>query len=182
MNFFAYINRMKYIERWSLMHSSVKENIMEHSQQTAVVSHCLAVINNKILGGTADAKKTAMLALYHEVSEVITGDLPTPIKYFNAEIKNAYKDLEKVANKKLLSMLPESFKSEYEQYIMPDTLSYEHMLVKGADKLCAYIKCIEEIKGGNKEFVKAKSTIKKELENHTLPEVIYFYKNFIPNT
>jgi len=172
---------MKYIERWSLMHSTTKENIMEHSHQTAIIAHCLAVINNKIYNGNANAQMTAMLALYHEVSEVITGDLPTPIKYFNVEIKTAYKDLEKFANEKLISMLPDEFKEEYSQYVMPDTSCYEYKLTKGADKLAAYIKCIEEVKGGNNEFVKAKTSIKNELKKSELPEVLYFFKNFIPS-
>lgn len=181
MNFYAYINRMKYIKRWSLMRSTVNENISEHSHQTAIIAHCLAVINNKIFKGNADAQMTAMFSIYHEVSEVITGDLPTPIKYFNAEINTAYKDLEKYANEKLIKLLPEEFKNEYRKYILPNKESYEYKLNKGADKLAAYIKCIEEMKVGNKEFAKAKTTIKKELENYPLPEVIYFYKNFIPD-
>lgn len=181
MNFFAYLNRMKYIERWSLMRSTVKENIMEHSQVVAIIAHSLAVINNRKFKGNADINKTAVLALYHEASEVITGDLPTPIKYFNAEIKTAYKDLEKYACDKLLKMLPEDFKGDYKDLLLPDTKSYEYKLCKGADKLAAYIKCIEEINSGNKEFLKAKAAIKTELENYNIPEVQYFFNEFIPS-
>lgn len=181
MSFFAYLSRMKYIKRWSLMYSSMEENIMEHSHQVAVIAHCLGIINNKEFGGSADAQKCAMLALYHEISEVITGDLPTPIKYFNAQINTAYKDLETLACKKLLSMLPENLRDEYAKYALPDSSSYEYKLMKGADKLAAYIKCIEEIKGGNTEFTKAESTIRQTLEEYGLPEVVYFYKNFIPS-
>jgi 5'-deoxynucleotidase len=180
MSFYAYLNRMKYIERWSLMRSTHKENIMEHSHHTAVIAHSLAVINNKVFGGNADARKTVMIALYHEISEVITGDLPTPIKYFNQNIKTAYKDLESYANDKLLNMLPEDFKPEYRQYILPDTDSLEYKLSKGADKLAAYIKCIEEIKSGNTEFDKAIISIREKIENG-MPEVVYFYNNFIPS-
>jgi 5'-deoxynucleotidase len=178
--FFAYLNRMKYIERWGLMRSTVKENIMEHSYQTAAIAHCLALINNKIFKGSADAEKTVMLALYHEVSEVITGDLPTPIKYHNAKIKTAFSEIEKLAEEKLLAMLPKEFAEDYKTVVMPDTESIEYKLMKGADKLAAYIKCIEETNSGNKEFAKAKSSIKEIIEKHPLEEVKYFYEKFIP--
>ncbi len=178
--FFAFLNRMKYIRRWSLMRSVREENIMEHSQQVAVIAHALALINIKILGGNVDVNKTVLLAQYHEVGEVITGDLPTPIKYFNPEIKNAYKDLEKHASEKILNMLPETLKSEYASYILPDTESYEYKLVKGADRLSAYLKCVEEVKAGNSEFKKAKSSIGQELKNSSIPEVIYYLKEFAP--
>lgn len=179
-NFYAYLGRMKYIERWSLMYSTVKENIMEHSEQVAQIAHALAMINNKIFGGDANAEKCVTLAVFHECSEVITGDLPTPIKYYNNEIKVAYKDLEAVSNKKLLSMLPEEFKLEYEKIISPDESTIEYKLSKSADKLSAYIKCLEELKSGNKEFQKAEKSIKKELESSPIPEVKYFMENFIP--
>ena len=133
--FYAYLNRMKDIKRWSLMHSIREENIMEHSQAVAVIAHALGLINNKILGGNADVNKIVLLAQYHEVGEVIAGDLPTPIKYFNPEIKTAYKDLEKKACERILAMLPDELKSDYEQYILPDESTYEHKLVKGADRL-----------------------------------------------
>lgn len=178
--FFAFINRMKYIKRWSLMRSIREENIMEHSQQVAVISHALALIRNKVYGGNINVEKTVLLAQYHEVGEVITGDLPTPIKYFNPEIKTAYKDLEKIACEKLLGMLPENLKEEYEQYIIPDTGSEEYMLVKCADKLCAYLKCVEEIKAGNSEFKKARATILSELKGLKVKEVDYYLKEFAP--
>lgn len=178
--FFAFLNRMKFIRRWSLMRSVREENIMEHSQQVAVIAHALALINNKILGGSADVNKTVLLAQYHEVGEVITGDLPTPIKYFNPEIKNAYKDLEKGASEKLLTMLPEALKGEYEKYILPDENSFEYKLVKAADRLSAYLKCVEEVKAGNSEFKKAKSSIGHELKSSKLLEVQYYLKEFAP--
>ncbi len=178
--FFAFLNRMKYIRRWSLMRSVREENIMEHSQQVAVIAHALALINNKILGGNADANKTVLLAQYHEVGEVITGDLPTPIKYFNPEIKNAYKDLEQIASQRILNMLPETLKQEYTAYILPDTDSYEYKLVKAADRLSAYLKCVEEVKAGNSEFKKAKTSIGQELKNSNLKEVEYYLKEFAP--
>lgn len=178
--FFAFINRMKYIRRWSLMRSVREENIMEHSQQVAVIAHVLALINNKMLGGNVDVNKTVLLAQYHEVGEVITGDLPTPIKYFNPEIKNAYKDLEQHASERILNMLPEELKGEYEEFILPDTQTYEYKLVKAADRLAAYLKCVEEVKAGNSEFKKAKTSIGQELKNSSLKEVQYYLKEFAP--
>ena len=179
-NFYAYLNRMKYIKRWSLMHSIVNENIMEHSEQVAQIAHALAMISNKIFGGEVNADRCVTLAVFHECSEVITGDLPTPIKYYNNEIKVAYKDLEAVANDKLLSMLPDELRMDYESIIAPDESTKEYKLSKAADKISAYVKCLEELKSGNKEFQKAEKSIKKELENSSLPEVKYFMDNFIP--
>lgn len=178
-HFFAYLGRMKFIKRWSLMHSGVNENIMEHSEQVAQFAHALAVINNKVFSGNADAGKCTILAVFHETGEVITGDLPTPVKYFNQKIKTAYKELETVANEKLLTMLPEELKDEYRKVVLPDLDQYEYKLVKAADKLSAYVKCIEEVRAGNKEFSKALKSIGKELEANPLPEVQYFIKNFI---
>lgn len=171
---------MKDIKRWSLMRSVKEENIMEHSQQVAVIAHALALINNKIYGGSADVNKVILLAQYHEVGEVITGDLPTPIKYFNPEIKTAYKDLEKKACERILSMLPDELKDDYREYVLPDETTYEYKLVKAADKLAAYLKCVEEVKIGNAEFKKAKTTIEKELKAMKVPECEYYLKNFAP--
>ena len=178
--FFAYLNRMKYIKRWSLMRSIREENIMEHTQQVAIIAHALALITNKMFGGKVDEKKVVLLAQYHEVGEVITGDLPTPIKYFNPEIKTAYKDLEKGACERILSMLPEDIKGDYEQYILPDESSEEYKLVKYADRLSAYLKCVEEVKAGNAEFKKAKTSIGNELKNSKNPAVEYYLKEFAP--
>ena len=178
--FFAFINRMKYIKRWSLMRSIREENIMEHSHQVAVIAHALALIRKKVFGKEIDENKVVMLAQYHEVGEVITGDLPTPIKYFNPEIKSAYKDLEKGACQRLLTMLPENMRSEYENYIMPDENTEEYKLVKCADRLSAYLKCVEEIRAGNSEFKKAKTSIGNELKGYKSPEVDYYLKEFAP--
>ena len=178
--FFAFVNRMKYIKRWSLMRSIREENIMEHSQQVAIIAHALALINNKIYGGNVDANKVVMIAQYHEVGEVITGDLPTPIKYFNPEIKSAYKDLEKNACEKILAYLPQTFQEEYRKFVLPNTDSYEYKLVKCADRLAAYLKCVEETKAGNSEFKKAKTTIGNELKKSGVPEVEYYLKEFAP--
>lgn len=178
-NFYAFMDRMKYIRRWSLMRSVRDENIMEHSQQVAMLSHSLAVINNKIFGGGADAEKCVMYAVYHECAEVLTGDLPTPIKYFNKSIQGAYKGLEDNACDKLLTMLPEELVGEIAVYVKPDTASEEYKIVKAADRLAAYIKCLEEHRCGNTEFEKAKKSIEADLHARNMPEVEYFFKNFI---
>ena len=162
------------------MRSVREENIMEHSQQVAVIAHALALIRNKVYGGAADVGKTVLLAQYHEVGEVITGDLPTPIKYFNPEINAAYKDLEKIACEKIAEMLPDAVKEEYKQYITPDVRCEEYKLVKYADRLAAYLKCVEEVKAGNSEFKKAKASILSELKSSGSPEVEYYLKEFAP--
>ncbi len=177
-NFFAYLFRMKYIKRWSLMRSVREENIMEHTEEVVSLAHILAVIDNTVYGGNLDVGKTVLIAQYHEVGEVITGDLPTPIKYFNPEIKTAYKDLEFKACEKILAMLPEELKGEYEPFILPDTDSEEYKVVKYADRLAAYLKCVEEVKAGNSEFKKAKNSIGNELKKAEYPPLEYFFKNF----
>jgi len=177
--FFAFLSRMKFIDRWSLMHSVRKENIMEHSHQAAVIAHALAVIGNTYFGKTYDINAATVAALFHESSEVITGDLPTPIKYFNPEIKAAYKSLEAVANDKLLGMLPEQMRGAYEKVLKPANDSGESKLTKWADKLCAYIKCLEELKMSNNEFKKAKQSLEKELIALSSEEVNVFMKHFV---
>ena len=179
-NFFAYMSRMKLIRRWSLMKAVTDENIAEHSAQVAQIAHALAVIANKCYGKSINADRVTTLALYHESSEVITGDLPTPIKYYNPKIREAYKDIESVANAKLLSMLPEELKEEYLPLVEQDSESYEHRLVKAADKLSAYIKCVEELKSGNREFAKAETALAQEIKAYRdLPEVVYFCDKFL---
>ena len=178
--FWAFLNRMKLIKRWSLMYSVKEENIMEHSWQVASIAHALALIKNKIYGGSVNVEKTVLLAQYHETGEVITGDLPTPIKYFNPEIRDAYKDLEKNSCERLLKMLPTELESEYRTYVLPDTNSYEYKLVKVADRLAAYLKCVDELKSGNKEYKKAMTSIKAELNDIRLEEVKYCIKNIAP--
>ena len=176
--FFAYINRMKYIKRWSLMRSVREENIMEHSQSVAVIAHALALIANKIYGKSVDVYKTVLLAQYHEVGEVITGDLPTPIKYFNPEINTAYKDLEHKACERILGMLPFELENNYRDLILPDESSEEYKIVKLADRLDAYLKCVEEVTAGNKEFKKAQLSIEKDLKSSKSQEVEYYLNNF----
>ncbi|MCI9407460.1 MAG: 5'-deoxynucleotidase [Clostridia bacterium] len=178
-NFYAFMDRMKYIKRWQLMRSVREENIMEHSQQVAMLAHALAVIDNKIFGGSADAEKAALYAVYHECSEVLTGDLPTPIKYFNNNIEGAYKSLEERACDKLLNTLPEELRGEFEKSMKPDKTSAEYAIMKAADRLAAYIKCLEELRSGNREFAKAKQSIEDDLHSRNMPEVEYFFEKFI---
>ncbi len=179
-NFFAYMARMKLIKRWSLMKSVSDENIAEHSAQVAQIAHALALIKNRLFGGSLDADRIATVALYHETSEVLTGDLPTPIKYYNPDIRNAYKNIESTANEKLISMLPEELRADYSELIEPCADSYEAMLVKAADKISAYIKCVEELRSGNREFAKAEQSLRTAIEQYyCYEEVKYFCDTFL---
>ena len=179
-HFFAYMARMKLIRRWSLMKSVSEENIAEHSAQVAQIAHALAMIKNKKFGGELNADRVATIALYHETSEVLTGDLPTPIKYYNPEIRKAYKEIEGIANEKLLGMLPEELQGGYRELIEVDPDSYEHMLVKAADKIAAYIKCLEELRSGNREFAKAEASLREAVEEYyRYEEVRYFCETFL---
>ncbi|MBE7084558.1 MAG: 5'-deoxynucleotidase [Clostridiales bacterium] len=180
-DFYAYMDRMKYIKRWQLMRSEREENIMEHSQSVTLLSHALAVIHNEIFGGKADVLKTVLYATYHETSEVMTGDLPTPIKYYNRSIHGAYKDLERTACEKMTSMLPEEMRGGIAPYVLADEESIEYKLVKSADRLSAYIKCLEELRSGNSEFSKAKKSIEEDLHARNMPEIEYFFQHFIPS-
>ena len=170
---------MKYIKRWQLMRSTRDENIMEHSQEVSLIAHALVTIHNDIYGGNADVLKTVLYAMYHETAEVMTGDLPTPIKYYNKSIHGAYKELEKSACEKMVRMLPEEMQGSLSPYLLAEEESVEYTLVKAADKLSAYIKCLEELRSGNNEFAKAKKTIEEDLKSRNMPEVEYFFKHFI---
>ncbi len=180
-DFYAYLDRMKYIRRWQLMRSQRDENIMEHSQSVAMLAHALAVIHNKVFGGNVNVEKAVLYAMYHEISEVLTGDLPTPIKYYNHNIRNAYKDLERSAAERMAGMLPEVLKGELSPCILADEDSEEYKLVKAADRLSAYVKCLEELRAGNGEFEKAKKSIEEDLRERRMPEVEYFFEHFIPS-
>ena len=186
-NFFAYISRMRYIGRWSLMRNSLPENIQEHSHMVAVLAHALGVIRRDVLHVPCDPNEAAAVALYHDSSEILTGDLPTPIKYHSADIMGAYKQVEKLACDKLLATLPEELRPAYEELrpayeelLTGETQERLHDLVKAADKLSAYIKCIEERKAGNNEFLSAEKQTRAILEASPLPEVAYFLEHFIP--
>ena len=180
-HFFAYLARMRYIQRWNLMRNTQQENIQEHSLQVAMVAHGLALIRNRMFGGEVDAARVAAIAMYHDVGEVITGDLATPIKYFNPSIKSADGEIDVVARNTLLDMGPEELRADYGKLLFADETAVEWKLVKAADRICAYVKCLEELKAGNREFSKAGKTIKKDIENIDLPEVDFFMKRFVPS-
>ena len=175
-HFFAYVARMRCITRWALMHNTFSENIQEHSHMVAVLAHALAVIRNRVYGGKIDAGRVAVAALYHDATEILTGDLPTPIKYYDPEIRDAYKRVESVACDRLLAMLPPELEGDYEPVLKcadEEVLS----LVKAADKLSAYIKCVEELKAGNAEFRRAAEQTRAALDAMRLPELDYFMEH-----
>ena len=177
-HFFAYIARMRFIQRWALMRNTVAENVQEHSHQVAVLAHALAVIRNEKFGGLVDAGAVAVTALYHDASEILTGDMPTPIKYDIPAIRKAYKDVEAVAERKLVEFLPPELQESYREIVSPVDGEIE-VLVKAADKLSAHIKCLEELKAGNNEFREAAAQTRKALEEYDLPEVRYFMNTFL---
>ncbi len=181
-SFFAMLSRMKYINRWALMRNTRTENICEHSHDVAVLAHALALLQNHRFGGKVDAQACVMLSVYHDVPEILTGDLPTPVKYDNPAIREAYRQVETVSTNKLLMLLPEDLKTEYSYWLLPDkqVLCEELRIVKAADKLAALIKCIEEIKQGNREFVKARQSTEDALRELSIPAVDCFLEEFLP--
>lgn len=180
--FFAMLSRMKYIDRWGLMRNTRQENLSEHSFETAVLAHALATLRNVRFGGHVQPERAAVLALFHDAPETLTGDLPTPVKYYNPDIRGAYGAVEKAAEQTLLSLLPSDLQDSYAPLLGGDSESDAelHKLVKAADKLSAYVKCLEELKGGNAEFKKAKETIEADLRARDLPCLRYFMEHFIP--
>jgi 5'-deoxynucleotidase len=179
-NFFAFISRMKYINRWGLMRNIKDENVSEHSLDVAVIAHALAVIQKRRLGMNVNTEKTALYAIYHDASEIFTGDMPTPVKYSNTVIKTAYKDVELAASRRLLKLLPEDFYGDYEGVLIPREDEKEiWKTIKAADKISAYIKCIEEEKSGNKEFLKAKQSILRDLNSMGREDVNIFMSEFM---
>ena len=175
--FYALLGRMRNITRWGLMRNTFSENIQEHSHQVAVLAHALALIRREILHLPGpDPEKCAVAALYHDASEILTGDMPTPIKYYNPELRNAYKAVEKVAGNKLLDMLPQELRSSYEAYVLESDRELEP-IVKVADKLAAHIKCIEELKAGNQEFASAAKQTEAALREMHLPCLDYFMEH-----
>jgi len=180
-NFFAFLSRLKFIQRWGLMRNTTNENIQEHSLQVGMIAHGLAVIRNTYFDGEIDPGKVALLGMYHEVAEIFTGDLPTPVKYFNPQIKDVYKGIESLAQKKMYNMLPDELKASYLNLLIHQEEDKElWQIVKAADKICAYLKCVEELKVGNQEFATAFKMIKRELEESKLPEVGFFMDVFVP--
>lgn len=173
------LSRMKNINRWGLMRNVRNENLCEHSFETAVIAHALAEIANNRLGAELDADKIAVCALFHDTTEILTGDMPTPVKYYNEDIKKAYKQVEKTAQDKLLSLLPDYLKNSYSRVYETDIITESY--VKAADKLSALIKCIEELSMGNKEFESAKKSTEKSIKELNLEAADIFLKEFIPS-
>jgi len=181
-HFFAHLARMKLIQRWPLMRSVSSENISEHSLQVAFVAHALALIKNKKFDGKLNPEHIALLGMYHDTSEVLTGDLPTPVKYYNPDIAQEYKKIEAAAEQRLLSMLPEEFRDDLSPFLISGTANKEEQsIVKQADTICAYLKCLEELSAGNHEYEQAKRRLEETLEQRKSPEMDYFLTTFAPS-
>lgn len=179
---FAHLARMKLIQRWPLMYNVRPENVQEHSLQVAMVAHALAIIANKKFNKQLSPERAATLAIFHDASEILTGDLPTPVKYFNKEIEAEYKKIEAIAERRLLEMVPEEFQEDYRDLLLSDQADEEYkQLVKSADTLCAYLKCLEEQTAGNHEFNTAKRRLTESLSKNPDPAVKYFIDTFIPS-
>lgn len=179
-HFFAYINRMKYIQRWGLMRNTMPENDMEHALQAAMIAHAIAVMGRERYGRGYNAEYILALAMYHDAGEVITGDLPTPIKHHNPAIRQEYNKLEDIAAQRLLSMLPPDLRAYYTPLIAHDESTDEWKIVKAADRICAYIKCLDERKAGNLEFEQARKAVKKRIDQIDIPEVQDFMSECVP--
>ncbi len=181
-SFYAYLSRLRWIKRWGLKRNAHDENVMEHSWEVSVIAHTLALIKNRYFEGNLDANAIATAALYHDITEVITGDLPTPIKYHSREINNAYKQIEKQAELELLALLPIELRSDFELLIHHDKMPEEHVrIIKAADKISAYLKCQAELKAGNKEFEIAAEQIALTINEFKDLEVIFFMHAFVPS-
>jgi len=178
-HFYAYMSRLKNIKRWSLMRNTRDENVQEHSHMVTVIAHALCIIRNKILGGNIDEREVLAYAVYHDANEVITGDLPTPIKYFSADIKSSYKQIERFAGESLSGMLPGEMAKEIAPFVLGDVSPETKKIVRAADKLTAYIKCIEEKKSGNLEFERAGASTLQTVKDLKMPEAEYFIEHFL---
>lgn len=183
-HFFAMLSRMKNVNRWGLMHNTRQENLCEHSFETAVIAHALAVVRNRRFGGRVDAQRAAVLALFHDATEIVTGDMPTPVKYYNPEIRSAYRGVEDVARRRLLALLPEDLRDVYRPLLgKPEGEADRELapLVKAADKISGLIKCVEEKRMGNREFANAEDALRRSVQEMHLPEADYFLKEFLPS-
>ena len=179
-SFYAYLSRMRHIKRWGLMRNNIEENVAEHTFSVALIAQAVCIIRNTYFGGNIGEKEGLAAALYHEAGEVITGDLPTPIKYFDGNITQSYKKIERHAEDTLVSMLPEEMQPSIAPYVRQEVNADVKILVKAADRLSAYIKCLEELRTGNREFEKACTRTKEAVEGMDLPEVEYFMEHFLP--
>lgn len=181
-SFYAYLSRLRWIKRWGLKRNAHEENVMEHSWEVSVIAHTLALIKNRYYGGNLDANAIAAAALYHDITEVITGDLPTPIKYHSREINTAYKEIEKRAEQELLALLPAELLTDFQELIHHDRMPEEHVqIIKAADKISAYLKCQAELKAGNAEFEIAAEQLSLTIGEYQQPEIIFFMKVFVPS-
>lgn len=179
-SFYAYMSRLKHIKRWGLMRNNMEENVAEHTFNVTLIAHALCIIRNTYFGGDISEKDVLAAALYHEAGEVITGDLPTPIKYFDQDITRSYKKIERHAEDTLLNMLPEEMRTHVKPYVLEETDAQVKKIVKAADRLSAYIKCMEEVNAGNREFEKARVRTKEAVMGMDLKEVDYFIEHFLP--
>ncbi|AQS35969.1 putative HD superfamily hydrolase [Shewanella psychrophila] len=179
---FAHLARMKLIQRWPLMYNVRSENVQEHSLQVAMVAHSLAIISNRKFGTSLSPDRAATVAIFHDASEIITGDLPTPVKYFNKEIESEYKKIEAIAEQRLLEMVPEEFREDYKSLLVSEHSDAQYkILVKSADTICAYLKCLEEHGAGNSEFNTARKRLEQSLKENPDPAVEYFIDCFVPS-
>jgi len=178
-HFFAYISKIRWLQRWGLKRNTVTENVMEHSWEVAVISHALALIKNRYFDGNLDAYVIVVTALYHDCGEIMTGDMPSPIKYHSPEITKAYKSIEKKAEHELLNLLPKQLQEDYRPVMIEELLPKEHkVIIKAADTISAYLKCKMEVAAGNQEFSFAEKDIEEKLKAMALPEVQYFLDTF----
>ena len=181
-HFYAYVSKIRWLQRWGLKRNVINENVMEHSWEVATITHALGLIRNKHFGGSVDVNAAVVAALYHDCGEVITGDMPSPIKYHSPEITKAYKAVEKQAEAELLALLPSDLQPEFAKVLMHEQIPPEYLqLIKAADTLCAYIKCKSEVLAGNFEFSQAEKDVKERLDKVELPEVRYFLETFVPS-
>lgn len=179
-HFYAYISKLRWLRRWGLKRNTVTENVMEHSWEVATIAHALALIKNRYFGGNLDVNAIVVAAMYHDCSEVITGDLPSPIKYHTREITKAYKAIERQAEQELLNLLPEDLREDYRSVIIEENIpDDQRLIIKAADTIAAYIKCRTEVAAGNREFSKAEEAVKNRLHNLKQPEVVYFIDTFV---
>ena len=178
-HFFALFSRMKYIDRWALMRNTDTESLSQHSLDVSAIAHALAVIGNRRLGKSYDTGKIALIGMYHDMPEIITGDMPTPVKYHNTEIREAFGSIEKAARRSLLCALPEDLREDYREYLIPDEEDENYRLVKAADKISALLKCMLEERSGNTEFIKAREATEKSLHDMSCPEAEIFLEEFL---
>jgi 5'-deoxynucleotidase len=181
-HFFAYISKLRWIVRWGLKRNTIQENVMEHSWEVATLAHVLAVIRNRCFNGDVDANAVAAAALYHDCSEVITGDLPSPVKYHSTAIQQAYHSIERAAERELVALLPAALQNDFAALMVEENIPLAHrQIIKAADTIAAFLKCQAELKAGNREFEKAAEDIKQRLAAYHLPEVDFFLSTFAPS-